>query len=88
MAGYSGPFKYRSTTLAAKFGVTWGGTTSPRSDTGESVSGEFFGPAFGYALTTSVGDGISIPLYTLSPGQLLPTIHWREAFEVIRHIWE
>ena len=88
LADYSGPFEYRSSALAAKLGVAWGGTTSPRSDTGESVSSEFFGPAFGYALTTSAGDGVSIPLYTLNPGQLFPTIHWREAFEVITQLWE
>ncbi len=85
---YSGPFKYRFTTVAAEAGVTWGETTSPPDIRGNRVTSEFMGPAFGYALTTSYGTGVSIPIYTRSPGQLLPTVHWQEAWRVIRQIRE
>lgn len=83
VADYSGPFVYETTTVALRWGATWGEAYSPY-DEGVPVSSReyaysnIYGLTRGYALTGNLGTVYYVPVMTREPGQLLPTLHWRE----------
>ena len=69
---YSGPFAYHTTTIASKYGITFGEAAFPTEhslDTEDrrKANSSIIGLSFGQALTTNHGMNYYIPLRTKSP---------------------